>query len=216
MFATYVGTGITAVEVTYKDVTLDSSFENINIGAAATNRRIVVVVTWKGNQSRTVSSIDIGGNSATIHVNKANSGGVYPGVAIGSYVSSSLSGTITFNTYYSGSLGLNAASSMMVYTLSSCNVGDSNDNRAVDTATTTVDASYGSVLISGGMAYNISGTVSWTGATEGNETSIDGSSYKAISAYQVMAANDATYDTTATASTSASYMRIATVEFTPA
>lgn len=215
MFATYVGTGITAVEVTYRGVTLDSIAENINIGTAATNRRIVVIITWKGNQSRTVSTVDVDGNNATIHINKANGGGTYPGVAIASYVSSSLGGTITFNTYFSGSLGLNAASSMIVYTLSSCSVGDSNEDRTANAVTTTVDASYGSVLISGGMAYNISGSVSWTGATEGNETNIDGSAYKSISAYQVMTSNDATYDTTATASTSATHMRIATVEFTP-
>jgi hypothetical protein len=215
VFATYVGTGITAVEGTYRDVTLDSTFENVDIGAAETDRRIVVVVTWKGNQSRTVSSITVDGNSATIHINKANSGGVYPGVAIGSYVSSSLSGTVSFYTFYSGSLGLNAASSMMVYTLSACDVGDSNDARTADAVTTTVNASYGSFIISGGMAYNLTGSVLWTGATEGNETSIDGSSFKSISAYKVMTASDETYDTTATASTSATHMRIASVVFTP-
>lgn len=227
MFAAYVGTGITAITGTYLDSDGDNSNSsahraNLNLGTAFTGRRLVFCISWKGNNSRSILSVNLYDPDGvdptlpcTIHLNQTNAAVVSPGIAIVSIENDTISGFYDVEVNYTGVTGLNSAFYISVYELTSCLASNGNIALTANAATSTVNASYGSYVVSVCSAYNITGTVSWTNATEDLEVATDGSSYKHVVAHESMSSSDATFDTTATASTSATYMRIGTYVFTP-
>lgn len=223
MFTVYTGTGVTAITGTYIDTTVTNTNTNPHrhdhtLDTAYSGRRLVFAISWKGNNSRTLSTAtldEFGINVAcTIHLNQANTG-TSPGCAIISVEEATLTGLHELKLTFSGLTGTGSRISSSLYSLTSCTASNGNTAMAANTSTSTVNATYGSYVVSVCMAYNITGTVAWTGATEDNEQSVDGASYKHVVAHESMTATDATYDTVVTASTSATYMRIGTYVFAP-
>lgn len=224
MFALYTGTGITAITGIYSTSDGDSAntashTHSLTFGTPFTGRRLVFAISWRGNNSRTISSVRVdptGLNLAcTIHLNQSNGGGITPGVAIVSVEEATLSGLTDVDINFSGITGTGSRVYTSLYELTSCTASNGATAISSNAVTSTVNATYGSYVISVCFAYNISGTVAWTNATEDLEQSVDGASFKHVVAHESMTATDSTFDTTATASTSASHMRIGTYVFTP-
>ena len=223
MFTVYTGTGVTAITGSYLGYKGTTSNTNPHrhthtLDTAYAGRRLVFVISWKGNNSRTLSTAyldETGVNAAcTIHLNQTNTG-TSAGCAIISVEEATLTGDYELKLTFSGLTGTGSRVYSSLYSLTSCTASNGNTAMSADTSTSTVNATYGSYVVSVCMAYNITGTVAWTGATEDAEISVDGASYKHVTAHESMSATDATYDTVVTASTSATHMRIGTYVFAP-
>jgi hypothetical protein len=144
---------------------------SVTFGAAASDRRIVAVIHWQElNVHRTLTSATIGGQAATIHVQRGHSGGgTGLGIAIiSAIVASGASGVI--NCTFSGSVNPVYCGVYRLTGLSSGTPTDTiTDEHQVTTAdcTGTITVAANGVVIAGYTgSTTASSPVSWTGVTE--------------------------------------------------
>jgi len=96
-----------------------ATFTNQAIGTPASDRLVVVLIGgWRAGLARTLSSVTIGGNAATIHLQQTNTGGsAGPTLAIASLVVATGTTATIVATYSSGE----AQATSHVYTITGLN-----------------------------------------------------------------------------------------------
>ena len=152
--------------------TTSYTFSSTSIGTASSDRLVVVVV--EGRQAvvdRTVSSVTIGGVSATI-VSATNVSGRYPGCI--AYLTVTSGTTADIVVTFSGSTGSGCA--IQVYTLTSLSSttpvdSDQSGTVASPASVTLTTSSQGALIAGVGGNGGATGSISWTGPTEDYEVS---------------------------------------------
>lgn len=142
----------------------------VTTGGADTNRRVVVVIHWEETTiHRTLSSISIGGVSATIHNQQGNSGGTTGfGVAIASAIVPTGT-TATVALVMSAAVTTVVASAWRLINYSTLTDSDGNANSgSSNNISLTVSTAAGGVIVAGYTGSTGTGNtgVTWTNATE--------------------------------------------------
>lgn len=160
------GVGLRPATVTYTDSSASNTdlttytFSSLSIGEASTSRHVIVAVL-ASNAAATVSTLTVGGVSASLAKRATATNGIaeiwivaVPTGATGNVV-------VTFNAGNNrASVGVWAA-----YNLLSATATDSDESNA-DPGVISIDVQAGGILVAG--VYSVSGTVSytWTNITE--------------------------------------------------
>jgi hypothetical protein len=150
------------------------TFTNANIGAEAGDRYVVVVFGTHGLAGRTVSSITIGGNAATIHANSTHNipgNSTHIAVIAGLLVPSGTTATMVINLS-----GTAARCWCFVYALhglasttQTAAATEGQNAGAGDTISDTIDIPSAGILITAITSGATLGTHSWSGATEDSD-----------------------------------------------
>lgn len=170
-----------SISATYLTRVSDTSgfsvdFTSYNIGPASPDRRVFVVIHWcEGTIHRTISSVTIGGVSATVHIQEGHSGGSTGfGVGIASaIVPAGTSATISVTM--SGSLALHTTLiSISAITTIGLQLSSPFDTASDTTAVTsnnlsdTINVPAGGLVIAGFTSSTNAAidAVTWSGVTE--------------------------------------------------
>lgn len=151
-----------------------STFSACNLGTATADRLIVVIVTSAGGPIRSISSITIGGNSATLHVQSNASNGAQ-GVGIASLVVPSGTSADVVVTWSASS----SNTGLMVFALKGYSNATPYDTDATTNGTAystsqtaTIDTVNGGVLIAASEHF-VNETMSWSSLTEDNDFQVN-------------------------------------------
>jgi hypothetical protein len=160
-----------------------ATFNTVSFGAAATGRRLFFSVHWQeGGTHRTISSVTVGGTSATVHSQGGHSGGLTGfGVALCSVAKdASASGTVLVT--FSSALGVSSCHLTCIRAVGLVNSSPhdtASDSSALTSTSlsTTIDVPEDGLLIAAFTGSSFADkTGTWSGVTEEFDNGGSGSS----------------------------------------
>ena len=161
---TYIGTSVDNSD------TATHTYPDHAIGAAASDREVIIAVNYDDNATNSLSSATIGGETATIHVDTGTTSGIPPGVAIiSALVDTGTTGTIVLN--FTAAIRHSAVNVYRAVDLTS-RTPHATDSATVNggaSASLSVNVPANGILLAGAVI-KANKTATWTGATKNAET----------------------------------------------